>query len=130
MRLYVFDPDLLAVGLLDAHPRLAALGVRHAVNAPLVAGVLGQFRRARAGRRVDEIKMDKAAIAPVACHHALERDLVILPPRQPAAEARLQHRVGKRHFQPRGLAVDLAQVGLQDLSHPFSGDDAVLVLVK
>ena len=63
-RVHVLDPDLPALGLLERHARLAALRMRHGVDAALVARVLGKFRGARARRGIDEVEMDEPPVPP------------------------------------------------------------------
>ena len=126
----VLDDEMPAGRDLDADAGLAALGVRDRVDPAPVLRMLRQLRRARAGRGVDKIKMEKAPVAAGVGQHALERDLVILPALESAAQAALPERPGEPDLQPRVLAFDAAQVGLQDPAQPFKCEDPVPVVVE
>ena len=111
-------------------PRFAALGVGDRVHTAHVARVFRQFGRAGAGRRVDKIKLDERAHLPMAVHAAFIYHTVILITSQPAAQAGLYDRIGKRQAKKRVRTTDVALIRGQNVSKRGCGERRVFEIIK
>ena len=128
--LQVLDPERASRRELDAHPRLRSLRVRRRKNTACIPGVLGQLRAARTRRRVDKIKLHDAAEFSRAVHRRLISHAVVLPAGKSAAEARLDHRVGERQFDPRVEGHDRALILRQQAAQHIKREHLVLVVIE